>query len=117
MEVPSDATERHPNVPESSPGSSPKKYRKTQHRGVQLLPPDAGKRYWRARWRDPETQKILTRTLSPADSKNSDTRTAYAIRIHRTLRRRNKVLAAGAAPHTQAGKSLSSAIASYFEKA
>ena len=116
MEVPSDAPERHSNVPESSPGSSPKKYRKTQHRGVQLLPPDAGKRYWRARWRDPETQKILTRTLSPADSKNSDTRTAYATRIHRTLRRRNEDIAAGAAPHTHAGASLSSAIASYFEK-
>jgi len=43
-----------PKRPRIIPRFIPEEVRKTQHRGVQLLPPDAGKRYWRARWRDPE---------------------------------------------------------------
>lgn len=103
-------------VPQSSTDRPPKKYRKTQHRGVQLIEPDPGKTRWRVRYRDPDTQRIVTRTLPAADSKSAETRTTAALQIHRTIRRRHEDIEAGAAPHLQASKSLPDAIAHYYKK-
>jgi integrase len=54
-------------------------------------------------------------TLSAVDAKTTDTRTAYAVRLHKQLRRRSEEIQAGAQPHKAADLPLSDAVDWYFE--
>lgn len=87
-----------------------KTYRKTPHRGVRILDPDPGKKTYRLRYSDPETGRVITRSLTPHENQNSQTRTEAAMAQYRLLRRRREDIAEGATPHRSADKLFAKAI-------
>jgi integrase len=94
----------------------PRKPRRSKHRGVRLLEPDASHTSYRVRFRDPDTGRLTTRTIPENDTKNADIRTAYCVRLHADLRRRKEDISAGASRHTAAALDIREAVASYFRE-
>src|ERR1700755_1338542 len=85
-------------------------YKKTAHRGVLLIKPTPPKNpHWRGRWADPGTNKRPGRHLEEAAARTAERRTAYAKRLHATLRRRTEDLASGAARKRSAAVPLAEA--------
>lgn len=117
MKVPSDAVSSHANVLATVLANPGKKQKRTQHRGVLLLSPSGLNVSWRVRFRDPQTGKNRVQNIPPADAKTSDTRTAYARKLHQGLRRQKEDISSGAQPHRQAGKAIADTLALYFSDA
>jgi hypothetical protein len=89
---------------------------KLAHRGVRLLKPDARRKRWRVRYRDPDTDTLRTEPvpLPPVVHDSKEGRATYAAQLLRKLQRRREEIEAGATPHVHADLSLKEAIARYF---
>jgi integrase len=107
-------THQDPSGPKIIHQNIHRKLHKTPHRGVLLIPPDPGKPHWRYRYRDPETNRVLTKTLDALDGKTADTRTAFAVKLFKQLRRRKEEIASGSRRHVEAGLSIEDALSRYF---
>jgi hypothetical protein len=110
MEVPGSDSERA----EKRAGLGRGKGRKS-HPGVQLRPPrNERSPRWAARYRDPETGKMMDVRLLPDDAKNADTRLAFAVKLSKQIRHRGDEIRGGASAHKDADLDLTEAVKLYF---
>lgn len=83
--------------------------------GVILLRPDAAGRHpnWRARYRDPDSGRMVKVTLDPVGCSTAESRRDWAIRKSKALAKRRIELEGGA--HRATGTALGDAIDRYYE--
>ncbi|HVY27035.1 MAG TPA: hypothetical protein VHB79_10810 [Polyangiaceae bacterium] len=93
--------------------ATPKRRTRSPHPGVVLLRPDPDGRHphWRARFRDPDSGRVVKLTI--AELTTAEARRDWAIRKAKTLGKRRMDLEAGAPRAT--GTTLSDAVGQYFE--
>ncbi|HET8940216.1 MAG TPA: hypothetical protein VFN67_42535 [Polyangiales bacterium] len=103
-----------------SPPSQRVKRRKrvrSPHPGVVLIGPDPKRRIrtWRARFTDPDTDRLVWESLDPLVLRSAELRRAWAIRKAQSLAKRRSDLAAGAPRAT--GTTIEQGIELYFSDA
>jgi integrase len=105
---------------QSTPTTLPKRSRKKRrahspHPGVVLIPPDAsgGHTSWRARFVDPDTQKMKKVRLDPVDVTSAEARREWAIRKSKALAKRRTDIELGAPKAT--GTALAEATGRFFK--
>ena len=74
---------------------------RSPHPGVVLLRPDPkttshGHRSWRARWTDPDTQRLVKVTLDPEAIRTEEARRDWAVAKSKAIAKRRMALEAGA---------------------
>ena len=96
------------------PARSRKRRIRSPHPGVVLLAPDPAGRHpnWRARFKDPDTNRTVKTTLDPRALRTKEARRDWAIAKSKTLARRRMDLEAGA--HRATGTPLPVAIGRYY---
>lgn len=93
--------------------SRPTQHRK-KHPGVTVVKPEPGRRIgWRARYRDPDTGKLIKETVPPGPARTREGRDAWAAAKAAALARRRWELSDGAPRAT--GTTIARAIKDYFE--
>jgi integrase len=100
----------------TTPKRPAKRPAKSSHRGVRLLAPDARRKHWRVRFRDPDTNTLSTEVVPAYVHDSKEGRAHYASQRLRRLQRSREDIAAGAAPHVQAAMPLPEAFARYFKE-
>jgi integrase len=105
---------------ETSPPTRSKRVRKKRrahspHPGVVLIPPDAsgGHTSWRARFVDPDTQKMKKVRLDPVDVTSAEARREWAVRKAKALAKRRTDIELGAPKAT--GTALAEATGRFFK--
>lgn len=90
----------------------PARRTRSPHPGIVLIRPDGTRAAWRARYTDPDTEKVVKVRLDPVALRTAETRRAWAIQKSHALAKRRMDLEAGAPRAT--GTPLVEAIGSYY---
>lgn len=96
----------------TAPERKRKRRTRSPHPGVVLLPPDETHVTWRARYRDPDTGKMVKQRLDPEGVRDAQARRDWAILKSRAIAKRDMLLAAGAPRAT--GKTVEQGVEAYF---
>jgi len=86
---------------------------RSPHPGVVLIKPTGAYTSWRARYRDPDTEKLTWTTLDPTELRTSEARRDWCVAKSKSIAKREMDLASGAVRKT--GVELSVAVERYYK--
>lgn len=85
---------------------------RSPHPGVVLIPPDASRAAWRARYVDPDTGRVVKVRLDPTELRTAEARRDWAVRKSKALAKRAMAIDDGAPRAT--GTAIGDAVDRYF---